>query len=44
MKDQGQFYQVVIVRVRGVETFRLVVKSFSTQAFDIHRYQRVDLR
>ena len=44
MKDQGQFYQVDLVRVRGMATLRIGVKSLRNQNFDTQWDQSVDTR
>ena len=36
MKYQGQFYQVFILKVRSMETLRVVVNRMSTRQLDIH--------
>ena len=44
MKVEGKFYQMTPLRVLGIATLRMGVKSLRTQNLEIHWYQRVDLR
>ena len=44
MKYQGQFYQVGLVSVREMSTFRVGVNILSSHHFDINWDQRVDMR
>ena len=43
-KYQGKYYQVDLVRVRWMETLRVVMKRLRTKHFDFHFENRVDLR
>ena len=44
MKDQCQYYNVAPLRVLGMLTLNMGVKSLINQHLDIHWYQMVELR